>query len=181
MGEVMSRWSDERDGEGGRERAPPSHTGQQEREEPPDERERERTERERTANRRLESAEDLRAAQRLTRPTVPEQQMMSVLATLGERYHEDYFREHKVTEAGGWYVTHVDFAWLAKRLVVEVYGGPHYKPALDKTGTKQEDDARREATIVRAGWKVLVVRDTELTQAHWLSTVDKVRQFLDRS
>ena len=73
---------------------------------------RQRTEREREGNRRLERAEEVRAAWRIARPTAPEQQMMSVLATLGERYGEDYLREHKIKE-GDWYVTHVDFAFPA--------------------------------------------------------------------
>jgi very-short-patch-repair endonuclease len=140
---------------------------------------RQRTERERELNRRLERAEEVRAAWRLARPTAPEQQMMSVLATLGERYGEDYVREHKIKE-GEWYVTHVDLAWPATRHVIEVYGGPHYKPALDRTGTRQEDDRQRIAEITAAGWAVLVVEDTALTQARWAATVEEVRRFLDR-
>jgi len=139
----------------------------------------ERTERERVANRRLERAEDMRGAKRLARPTAPEMQMMSVFATLGERYQEDYFREHKLKEEDGWYVTHVDFAWPAERLVIEVYGGPHYKPALDKAGTRQEKDARREANVKRAGWALMVIKDTELTQDRWAGTLERVRKFLD--
>jgi very-short-patch-repair endonuclease len=138
-----------------------------------------RTDREREANRRLERAEEVRAAWRVARPTAPEQQMMSVLATLGERYGEDYLREHKIMD-GGWYVTHVDFAWPATGRVIEVYGGPHYKPALDRTGTRQEDDRQRVAEITAAGWAVLVVEDTALTQARWAATVEAVRTFLDR-
>jgi very-short-patch-repair endonuclease len=140
---------------------------------------RQRTERERQINRRLERAEEVRAAWRLARPTAPEQQMMSVLATLGERYGEDYVREHKIKE-GEWYVTHVDFAWPGTGRVIEVYGGPHYKPALDRTGTRQEDDRQRVAEIAAAGWAVLVVEDTALTQARWAATVEEVRAFLDR-
>jgi very-short-patch-repair endonuclease len=64
-------------------------------------------------------------------------------------------------------------------LVIEVYGGPHYKPALDRNGTRQEDDARRIAEIREAGWAVLIVRDTELTRQRWAALVERVRVFLD--
>jgi hypothetical protein len=138
-----------------------------------------RTERERDLNRRLERAEEVRAAWRLARPTAPEQQMMSVLATLGERYGPDYVREHKIMD-GEWYVAHVDLAWPATGHVIEVYGGPHYKAALDRTGTRQEDDRRRLAEITVAGWSVLVVEDTALIQARWAATVEAVRTFLER-
>ncbi len=140
---------------------------------------RQRTDREREANRRLERAEEIRAARRLARPTAPEQQMMSVFATLGERYGDDYLREYKIMN-GDWYVTHVDFCVPDRCLAVEVYGGPHYKPALDRTGTRQEDDRQRIREITAAGWTVLIVEDTALTQARWSETVEIVRAFLDQ-
>ncbi|MGI8553082.1 MAG: DUF559 domain-containing protein [Dehalococcoidia bacterium] len=117
---------------------------------------------------------------RLSRPTVPEQQLISVLATLGERYGTDYVREHKVKD-GAWYVAHVDFAWPEERLVIEVYGGPHYKPALDRLGTREADDAARIAQIEEAGWSVLIVRDTELAQVRWVLALEQVRTFLKKS
>ena len=46
----------------------------------------ERTEQERKENRRTEHAEDRKADTRRWRPTIPEQQLLSVLAMLGERY-----------------------------------------------------------------------------------------------
>lgn len=79
----------------------------------------------------------------------------------------------------GWYCGHVDYAWPEKRLVIEAYGGPHYKPALDRKGTRQEDDARRIAGIRAAGWAVMIVRDTELTRRRWAAMVERVRTFLD--
>ncbi len=140
---------------------------------------RQRSDREREANRRLERAEEIRAAKRLARPTAPEQQMMSVFATLGERYGDDYLREYKIMD-GDWYVTHVDFCVPDRGLAVEVYGGPHYKPALDRTGTRQEDDRQRIREFTAAGWTVLIVEDTALTQARWSDTVEIVRAFLDQ-
>lgn len=140
---------------------------------------RERTEREWDENRRAEAAGDITAARLLAQPSAPEMRMWSVLAALQEQYQSDYVREFKVAADDGWYCGHVDYAWPDKRLVIEVYGGPHYKPALDKKGTRQEDDARRIAEIGAAGWAVMIVRDTELTRHRWAAMVQRCRVFLD--
>jgi len=135
------------------------------------------TEREKARNRSREKAETLRADDRRGKPTVPEQQMMSVLGTLGERYGEDYQREYKITD-GDWYMTHVDVAWPADRLIVEVYGGVHREPFFDRTGTRVADDARRVREIESVGWDVLVVHDYEMSRDNWLAAVEKVQRFL---
>lgn len=107
--------------------------------------------------------------------------MIGVLAVLGERYGEDYYHEAKIKD-GDWYISHVDFAWpaAADRQIIEVYGGPHYKPELDRTGTRQEDDARRIATLRSVGWEVLIVYDYEITRDAWTTVVEKVERFLNR-
>src|SRR5258707_329832 len=105
----------------------------------------ERTEQERKENRRTGHAEDRQADARRWRPTIPEQQLLSVLAMLGERYGEDYAREVKIKEADGWFLTHVDVAWPSERLAIEVYGGPHHKPFFDPAGTRGREDADRIA------------------------------------
>ncbi len=138
-----------------------------------------RTARDREQNRRDERSEDLKADKRRGRPSVPEQQMLGVLATLGERYGEDYTREHKITAGDGWYVAHVDFAWPRDRLVIEVYGGPHYKPFFDPGGDRDSKEARRILAIESVGWEVLIVRDYEMKEKTWLRAVEKVKGFLD--
>jgi len=138
-----------------------------------------RTARDREQNRRDERSEDLKADKRRGRPSVPEQQMLGVLATLGERYGEDYTREHKITAGDGWYVAHVDFAWPRDHLVIEVYGGPHYKPFFDPGGDRDSKEARRIQAIESVGWEVLIVRDYEMKEKTWLRAVEKVTQFLD--
>src|SRR5690348_5157908 len=92
---------------------------------------RERTEKEWDENRRAEAAGDITAARLLAQPTAPEMRMWSVLAALQEQYQSDYVREYKITADDGWYCGHVDYAWPERSLVLEVYGGPHYKAALD--------------------------------------------------
>jgi very-short-patch-repair endonuclease len=155
--------------------SPDERTGQeQERTRPP----RELTAREREKNRNRENAASLRAADRIGRPTVPEQQMISVLAALGERYGEDYQREHKIKDSD-WYMTHVDFAFPADRLIIEVYGGVHREPLFDGTGTRVQDDARRVREIESVGWEVLVVHDYEMSRDNWLEAVEKVQRFLE--
>lgn len=137
------------------------------------------TEREKARNRSREKAETLRADKRRGRPSVPEQQMLGVLATLGERYGEDYTREHKIAAGDGRYVAHVDFAWPRDHLVIEVYGGPHYKPFFDPGGDRDSKEARRIQAIESVGWEVLIVRDYEMKEKTWLRAVEKVTQFLD--
>ena len=138
------------------------------------------TERDREENRRTERAEDRKADGRRWRPTVPEQQLWSVLAALGERYGDDYEREYKIKGADGQYLTHVDYAWPSAGLVIEVYGGPHHKPFFDPEGTRGQDDADRIDLVKAAGWQVLIVRDSELVQKRWQGTLDKVERFLAR-
>lgn len=105
--------------------------------------------------------------------------MVGVLAVLGERYNEDYYHEAKIKD-GDWYISHVDFAWPQSRLFLEVYGGPHYKPELDRTETRHEDDARRIATLKSIGWDVLVVYDFEISRDTWPVIVEKVGRFLNQ-
>jgi hypothetical protein len=136
------------------------------------------TEREKARNRRQERTEDKKADIRRGRPSVPEQQMLGVLAVLGERYGEDYQHEAKIKD-GDWYITHADVAW-PERLIIEVYGGPHYKPFFDRMGQRDEDQERRIATLQSVGWRVLIVYDYELTRDAWLATVEKVARFLNQ-
>ena len=137
------------------------------------------TEREKARNRRKERAEEKKSEIRRGQPSVPEQQMIGVLAVLGERYGEDYQHEAKIKD-GDWYISHVDFAWPQDRQIIEVYGGPHYKPELDRTGTRQADDARRIATLQSVGWEVLIVFDYEITRDTWTTVVEKVERFLNQ-
>ena len=138
-----------------------------------------RTDGDRERNRRDAGAEDLRADKRRGRPSIPEQQMLGVLATLGEQYGVDYVREHKITAYDGWYVTHVDFAWPENRLVIEVYGGPHYKTFFDPDGDRDSKEARRIKAIESVGWEVLIVHDYDMKEKTWLDSVEKVRDFLN--
>lgn len=138
----------------------------------------ERTEREWVRNRTSERREDANSKYRLERPSVPEQQMLGVLAVLGERYGEDYAREYKIKEDDGWFIKRVDVAWPAERMAIEVYGAVHRDPLFDRKGTRRERDAQLVAQVRAVGWRVLIVQDTELTQEQWPAVVDKVRQFL---
>ncbi len=57
----------------------------------------------------------------------------------------------------------------------------HRDPLFDRKGTRREygeRDAQLVARVRAAGWRVLIVQDTELTQEQWPAVVDKVRQFL---
>lgn len=137
------------------------------------------TERDKARNRRQERAEEKKAEIRRGQPSVPEQQMIGVPAVLGERYGEDYYHEAKIKN-GDWYISHADFAWPENRQIIEVYGGPHYKPELDCTGTRQEGDAWRIATLQSVGWEVLVVYDYEITRDTWTTVVEKVERFLNQ-
>jgi very-short-patch-repair endonuclease len=132
------------------------------------------------ANERSERAEDRKADVRRWRPTVPEQQLWSILSALGERYGTDFEREFKIRTPEGWYLTHVDYAWPSLGYVIEMYGGPHHKAFFDPRGNRQEEDAARIARIEAAGWTVLVVRDAEVTRERWRSTLVKVERFLAR-
>ena len=116
---------------------------------------------------------------RRAHPTVPEQQMMGLLAGAGEHYRQDYQREHKITTPDGRFVTHVDFAWPEERLALEVYGGVHYGRYFDADGQRSADDARRVRAVESTGWEVLVVRDDELTQDRWSATLDRVTAWLE--
>jgi very-short-patch-repair endonuclease len=87
--------------------------------------------------------------------------MIGLLAVLGERY-----------------ISHVDFAWPQYHRILEFYGGPHYKPELDRRGTRHEDDARRIATLESVGWHVLIVFDFEISRDAWPTVIEKVERFL---
>jgi len=126
-----------------------------------------------------EARMDSNATWRLAHPTVPEQQTMGLLAELGERYRADFQREHKITAADGSYVTHVDFAWPADRLVLQMYGEVHYGAYFNRDGQRSADDARMVQRVESAGWEVLVVRDDELTRERWARTVDRVGAWLE--
>jgi len=54
----------------------------------------------------------------------------------------------------------------------------HRDPLFDRKGTRRERDAQLVAQVQAAGWRVLIVQDTELTQEQWPAVVEKVRQFL---
>ncbi len=137
------------------------------------------TERERAINRRQERTEEKKADLRRAHPSVPEQQMIGALAVLGERYGEDYYHDAKIKD-GDWYITHADFVWRQDGLIVEVYGGPHYKPELDPMGTRQEKDERMIATLRSVGWTVLIVYDYEMTRDTWTTVVETVEHFLNQ-
>jgi very-short-patch-repair endonuclease len=135
------------------------------------------TERDKAHNRRQERAEERKSDVRRGRPSIPEQQMIGLLAVLGERYNADYYHEAKIKD-GDWYISHVDFAWPQNRRILEVYGGPHYKPELDRTGARHEEDARRIATLETVGWDVLIVFDFEISRDTWPTVIKKVERFL---
>ncbi len=126
-----------------------------------------------------EARMDSNATWRLAHPTVPEQQTMGLLAELGERYRADFQREHKITAPDGSYVTHVDFAWPADRLVLQMYGEVHYGAYFNRDGQRSADDARMVQRVESAGWEVLVVRDDELTRERWARTVDRIGAWLE--
>jgi len=137
-------------------------------------------ERDREAQREYQREAQLARADddRRLHPTVPEQQMMSVLAELGEHYRIDYQREYEIRDANDRLLTHVDFAWPRDHLAVEVYGPPHYEPFGDPKGDRAEKDVRRIQTVNSAGWEVLIVYDYEITRDVWIDMVDKVQAFL---
>ncbi len=139
-----------------------------------------RTREERARNQRSEVREADKAEVRRVSPYSTEQRMMGLLASLGERYRLDYEREYKIKdEAHDWYVTHVDFAWPAERLVIEVYGGVHRKEFFDPTGLRGEDAQQRIDDVEACGWRVLIVHDTELSRKRWRTAVAKVEKFLN--
>lgn len=139
-----------------------------------------RTREERARNQRKEIREERKGDDRRRMPYASEQRMMGLLAELGERYRIDYQREYKIRDdANDWYVTHVDVAWPADRLVIEVYGGVHREQFFDPKGTRDQEDADRIADVKACGWRVLIVHDTELARKRWPATVAKVEKFLD--
>jgi len=83
-------------------------------------------------------------------------------------------REYKVAAH-----THVDFAWPARRQVIEVYGGVHFGPYFDPSGERAAYDRAREERIKGWGWDVLVVTHEDLRHENLDKTVDLVRQFLE--
>jgi len=83
-------------------------------------------------------------------------------------------REYKVAAR-----THVDFAWPARRQVIEVYGGVHFGPYFDPSGERAAYDRAREERIKGWGWDVLVVTHEDLRHENLDKTVDLVRQFLE--
>jgi len=177
---VVDRGDDERERDGdsraGRGRGQEREPGTPDRERPGAHRTRE----ERDRNQRKEVREERKGDDRRLAPYSSEQRMMGLLSELGERNRIDFQREYSIRdEPNDWYVTHVDFAWPADRLVIEVYGGVHRERFFDPKGTRDQEDADRIADVKACGWRVLIVHDTELARTRWPATVVKVETFLD--
>lgn len=116
---------------------------------------------------------DLAAAWRRVHPTVPEQQMLGILATLGARDGVDFQREYKIVPG-----LYADIAFPADRLVIEVFGGVHTHDFFSRSGERAADDERKLQLLASLGWEVLVVKTAEMSQKRWAGAVERVGRFL---
>jgi len=118
-----------------------------------------------------EFTHDRAADTRRATPSGDERRMLLMLRHLDV---PEARREYKVAPR-----THVDFAWPARRQVIEVYGGVHFGPYFDPSGERAAYDRAREERIKGLGWEVLVVTHEDLRRENLDKTVDLVRQFLE--
>ncbi len=168
---MVSRRGDARDGE---ERARPVRTLERELSTPREElRVAAATRREQERAERSARLADWGAEWRRVHPTVPEQQMLGILASLGERYGVDFQREYKI--APGIYA---DIAFPAQGLVIEVFGGVHTHDFFSRSGERAADDERKLQLLASLGWEVLVVTTAEMSQKRWAGAVERVGRFL---
>jgi len=118
-----------------------------------------------------EFVHDRAADKRRATPSGDERRLLLMLRHLDA---PEARREYKVAAR-----THVDFAWPARRQVIEVYGGVHFGPYFDPSGERAAYDRAREERIKGLGWEVLVVTHEDLRRENLDKTVDLVRQFLE--